>query len=128
MEITKETIKEIAYVKTPIEIDQSECFLIETFLLELFYYSKKENKIILIEPTIESFADVINSFLQRLMDRNTDIWDAIFVLENNSEENKEYFEKHSFLYSELNGRKRDKEELEKLYNETLMKMQIYIAK
>lgn len=128
MEITKETIKEIAYVKTPIEIDQSECFLIETFLLELFYYSKKENKIILIEPTIESFADVINLFLQRLMDRNTDIWDAIFVLENNSEENKEYFEKHSFLYSELNGRKRDKEELEKLYNETLMKMQIYIAK
>ena len=128
MEITKETIKKIAYVKTPIEIDQSECFLIETFLLELFYYSKKENKIILIEPTIESFADVINLFLQRLMDRNTDIWDAIFVLENNSEENKEYFEKHSFLYSELNGRKRDKEELEKLYNETLMKMQIYIAK
>ena len=62
------------------------------------------------------------------MDRNTDIWDAIFVLENNSEENKEYFEKHSFLYSELNSRKRDKEELEKLYNETLMKMQIYIAK
>ena len=128
MEITKETIKEIAYVKTPIEIDQSECFLIKTFLLELFYYSKKENKIISIEPTIESFADAINLFLQRLMDRNTDIWDAIFVLENNSEENKEYFEKHSFLYSELNGRKRDKEELEKLYNETLMKMQIYIAK
>ena len=128
MEITKEIIEKIAYIETPIHVDQSECFLIETFLLELFYYSKKENKIIDIKPTLESFADTINMFLQRLFDRNTDVWDAIFILEGKNEENKMYLEKHAFLYSELNGRKRDKQDIERLYNETLMKMQQYAGR
>ncbi len=128
MEITKEIIEKIAYIETPIHVDQSECFLIETFLLELFYYSKKESKIIDINPTFESFADTINMFLQRLFDRNTDVWDAIYILEKDNEENKTYFEKHSFIYSELNSRKRDKQDIEKLYNETLMKMQQYAGR
>lgn len=126
MDITKEIIKEIAYIETLVDIEQNECFLIETFLTELFYYSQKEDKIINIDKTVESFAQITSVFLQILIDRNTDVWDSIFILENDTKENKLYFEKHSFLYSELNGRKRDKKDIKNLYSKTLIKIQTYL--
>ncbi len=120
-------LKEIAFTNIPEkDVDQHECFIINTFLEEMYYYSKKASKLININPTLESIYENIYIFKERLMTRNTDIWEALYLLEcpNLSKDDK-YQEKHNIVYTELGGRKRTNNDLEKLFKNTLLKSSYY---
>ncbi len=105
-------IREIAFTEIE-DIEEHDNFLVELFLKTLYYYSKLDKKIINITATPISFSDFISTFLNNLLDRNTDLLDALFILfKSDSGEDKNFEETYNLLYSELNGRKR-------IYNEEL---------
>lgn len=105
-------IREIAFTEIE-DIEEHDNFLVELFLKTLYYYSKLDKKVVNITATPISFSNFISTLLNNLLDRNTDLLDALFVLfKSNSGEDKNFEETYNLLYLELNGRKR-------IYNEEL---------
>ncbi len=105
-------IHEIAYEKVE-GIEEHDSYLVELFLKTLYYYSKLENKAINITSDVQGFYKIISTLMNTVLDRNTDLLDALFVIfKLNACEDKYFEETYTLLYNELNGRKR-------LFNEEL---------
>ena len=105
-------IREIAFTEIE-DVEEHDNFLVELFLKTLYYYSKLDKKAVNITATPISFSDFISTFLNNLLDRNTDLLDALFILfKSDSGKDKNFEETYNLFYSELNGRKR-------IYNEEL---------
>ena len=120
-------LEKIAFTKINDENNtEHNSMLVHLYLKELYAYSKETEKEIEITNDIQGIFKIVE-FMFNAMNRNTEIWDALFLIHLSKNNNKtEYTKCHEELYMALYGSKRTKEDIYTIIKLTMKKIGIYL--